>query len=48
MKVTLLYSFLQKTNYAVGFLLKAIGSFGYNDGDGDGYENLACVAGAWK
>ena len=46
MKVTLLYSFLQKTNYAVGFLLKAIGSFGYNDGDG--YENLACVAGAWK
>ena len=48
MKVTLLYSFLQKTNYmyAVGFLLKAIGSFGNNDGDG--YENLACVAGAWK
>ena len=31
-------SFLQKTNYAVGFLLKAIGSFSNNDGHG--YEKL--------
>ena len=39
MKATLLYSFLQKTiNYAVGFLLKALGSFSNNEGDG--YENF--------